>query len=52
MKRNVILAFIGLTAIAWISAINDMISTPQIVQEHLDKAESFENKEIFVDAVL
>ena len=51
MKRNVMIAFIGLTAVAWLAAVNDMISSPKAVQEHLEKAESFENKEIYVDSV-
>lgn len=50
MKRNVILAFVGLTAAAWLSAINDVTAIPKEVQKHLEKAEAFEKKEIYVDA--
>ena len=51
MKRNVILALVGLLAVAWLSAINDMVSVPKNLKQHVEKAEAFEKKEIYVDAV-
>lgn len=51
MKRNVILALVGLLAVSWLSAINDMVSIPKNLKQHVEKAEAFEKKEIYVDAV-
>ena len=44
MKRNVILALVGLLAVAWLTAINDMVSVPKNLKQHVEKAEAFEKK--------
>lgn len=51
MKRKVILAFVGLLAVSWLAAVNDMVSIPKKVKEHIEKAQIFEDKQIYVDAV-
>lgn len=51
MKRNVILGLVGLLAVSWLAAVNDMVSIPKKIKEHIAKAEIFEDKQIYVDAV-
>lgn len=51
MKRKVILGFVGLLAVSWLAAVNDMVSIPKKVKEHIEKAQIFEDKQIYVDAV-
>ena len=51
MKRNVIVVFVGLLAVSWLSAVNDMVSIPKKIKEHIEKAQILENKQIYVDAV-
>ncbi|WP_287485063.1 WG repeat-containing protein [Blautia sp.] len=51
MKRNVILGLVGLLAVSWLAAVNDMVSIPKKIKEHIEKAQIFEEKQIYVDAV-
>ena len=51
MKRNVILGLVGLLAVSWLAAVNDMVSIPKKIKEHIAKAEVLEEKQIYVDAV-
>ena len=51
MKRNVILGLVGLLAVSWLAAVNDMVSIPKKIKEHIAKAEILEDKQIYVDAV-
>ena len=51
MKRNVILGLVGLLAVSWLAAVNDMVSIPKKIKEHIAKAEILEDKQIYVDAL-
>lgn len=50
MKKNMFLILIGLLAVAWLAAVNDMVSIPGKIKEHIEKAQSYEKKQIYVDA--
>lgn len=51
MKKKVILCFVGLLAVSWLTAVNDMVSIPKKIKAHIEKAQIFEDKQIYVDAV-
>lgn len=51
MKKKLMLLFIALLALSWFSTITEMIQQPGNVAECLAKAEEFEKKEIYVDAI-
>lgn len=51
MKKNIILLLTVLLGLAWVVTISDMVTQPQKIQEHIEKAELYEEKGIYVDAV-
>ena len=51
MKKKIIIVFIALLALSWFASISKMLSSPKELQAHLDKAEDYEEREIYVDAI-
>ncbi|MBS6194839.1 MAG: WG repeat-containing protein [Clostridiales bacterium] len=51
MKKNIILLLVVLLGLSWYVSVSEMITQPKKVEEHLKKAENYEKKGIYVDAV-
>lgn len=51
MKRILALVFVVLAGLSWYINVRTLINEPKEYKEHLERAESFEEKGIYVDAI-
>jgi len=52
MKKKLILLFCVFTGLAWYMAINESVETPKLLAAHIEQAEAYESKGIYVDAIM
>ena len=51
MKRNVIVLFVALLGLSWVTALAEAVNNPRELKAHLKRAEELEEKGIYVDAI-
>ncbi len=51
MKKKILLLFVALLGLSWFSTITDIAGKPGKIAEHVEKAQEYEAKGIYIDAI-
>ena len=51
MKKKIIILLVALLGLAWITTVSSMVTTPGEINDHIKRAEKYESKGIFIEAV-
>ena len=51
MKKKIVVLFILMLGVGWFASISTMLSNPQKLEAHIEKAQELEEKGIYVDAI-